>query len=375
MPLSALEDYNIDPRTGFVPAQDPLTQLPSYFDAWNELRPLVGPLIRNRRIRSRIAAMPFLDYTKLANQRERELALVLLCVYANAYVWGGPEPALRIPASLAVPLCGLADQMGRPPIVHYAGIQLFNWYRIEPNKPATTDNIELIVQFLGGVDETWFFVAALDIEWLGAPLVAHSHQAVLAAAKDDQHALTQHLSAIANGMPAVNAALDRQREWVDPHIFYHRVRPFVAGWPAPGIVYEGVSETPRMAIGASAGQSALIQSFDAALGIAHPNESTGNYLKLLRAHMPPGHRRFVEDCERESKVRTLAETTGNAELRDAYNAALEGISRFRSLHMALAHDYITKPAGGDLEQKGTGGTSFNDFLKSARRDTVSSKVS
>ncbi|MBL8380418.1 MAG: hypothetical protein JNM79_21290 [Burkholderiales bacterium] len=374
MPLAALESYDIDSRTGFVPPADPLTQLPSYFDAWNELAPLVGSLMRNRRLRERLRTLPLLDTTRLASARERELALTLLCVYANAFVWGGPEPDLRLPAPVAVPLCRLADALGRPPIVHYASMQLHNWRRIEAERAPSADNVAMIVQFLGGVDETWFFVAGLDVELQGAPLVVHAHGAVLAAARADHAALTRHLASIAAGMPAVNAALERQREWVDPHIFFHRVRPYVAGWPAPGVVYEGVSEAPRMAIGGSAGQSALIQSLDAALGIAHPGEQTGSYLKLLRAYMPPGHRRFVEDCERESRVRAEADAAGVAELRDAYNAAIEGIGRFRSLHMALAHDYISKPAGGDPDPKGTGGTSFTGFLRDARRETSASRV-
>ena len=52
-------------------------------------------------------------------------------------------------------------------------------------------------------------------------------------------------------------------------IFYHRVRPFLKGWPDDGIVYEGVNEEPKIFIGGSAAQSSLLQTLDAGLGITH----------------------------------------------------------------------------------------------------------
>lgn len=214
-----------------------------YFRSSRRELPIVGALIRNRRFRERIRALPQLDTTRLVNRREQELALVYLTVFANRYVWGGPEPDTHIPAALAVPFCALADELGRPPIVHYASMQLYNWRRIDPSLPVCADNVEMIVQFLGGVDEAWLFVAALDVELLGAPLLVGAYNAVLHAERGDHVALTADLADIAAGMPAVNAALDRQREWVDPHAFFHRVRPFAAGWPAPGAIYEKSSAT------------------------------------------------------------------------------------------------------------------------------------
>ncbi len=372
--LDPLLSYDIDPQSGFMPSWEPLERLDSGFEPWDELAPQVGHLIRNRRIRERIRAMPPLDWRQLRGRAERERALTLLCVFANAYVWGGPEPALRLPATLAVPLCGLCDEMGRQPIVHYAGMQLYNWRRIDKSRPLSADNSELLVQFLGGVDETWFYVANFDLELLAAPLLVAAHGALAAAARADTDDLTGRLATIAQGMPAIHAALDRQREWTDPHVFFHRVRPFVQGWPAPGVVYEGVSDQPRTLIGGSAGQSSVIQALDAVLGIEHARPQTGTYLRLLRGYMPPAHRRFVDDCERLSVLRSLVAQAGDAALREVYNAAVEGVTRFRTLHVRLAHDYIAKPSGLNPDAKGTGGTSFVDFLRDTRRETIESQI-
>ena len=378
--LDALQSYDIDPHTGFMPNWEPLERLQAGFEAWDELAPQVGHLIRNRRIRERIRALPLLDWRLLRSRAERERALTLLCVFANAYVWGGPEPALRLPATLAVPLCGLSDEMGRQPIVHYAGMQLYNWRRIDKTRPLSADNAELLVQFLGGVDETWFYVANFDLELLAAPVLVAAHGAVTAAAREDEDELTACLATIAGGMPGLNTALERQREWTDPHVFFHRVRPYVQGWPAPGLVYEGVSgmsDGPRLLIGGSAGQSSVIQALDAVLGIEHARPQTGVYLRLLRGYMPPAHQRFVDDCERVSRLRGfVARSTHGADaaLRQAYNAAVEGVTQFRTLHVRLAHDYIAKPSGLDPSTKGTGGTSFVDFLRDTRRETIEARL-
>ena len=374
MPLSPLQSYDMDPQTGFMPNWEPLECLGAGFEPWDELAPLVGHLIRNRRIREQIRSMPLLDWRLLRGRAEQERALTLLCVFANAYVWGGAEQALRIPATIAVPLCGLCDEMGRQPIVHYACMQLYNWRRIDRSRPLSADNAELLVQFLGGVDETWFYVANLDFELLAAPLLVAAHGAVSAAAQDDQDDLCRCLGAIADALPAIHAALDRQREWTDPYVFFHRVRPYVMGWPAPGVVYEGVSEQPRPLIGGSAGQSSVIQALDAVLGVEHPRPQTGAYLRQLRGYMPPAHRRFVDDCERLSRLRSVIARSGDASLRSAYNAAVEGVLHFRVLHARLAHDYITKPSGLRSDVKGTGGTSFVQFLRDTCQETIDAQI-
>lgn len=368
-----LDRYEVDATTGFVPSTPPLLQLDSHFDAWEQVAPDLSALIRSRRLRAVLERLPQLEANALTTRREQERGFLLLTHYVNAYVWGDTEPKLRVPATLAVPLCNLAERLGRPPIAHYASMALHNWQLLDPHGPIAVDNARTQVQFLGGVDEDWFFISAMGVELAGAPLLPVVAAADAASRDASDTELAEVLMRFSSGMDAILGALLRVREWCDPATYYRRVRPYVTGWPAPGVVYEGVSEAPKRYIGGSAAQSSLLQVFDALLGLAHPDSPAGAYLRTVRGYMPPAHRAFVEDIERTSRVRARADAGSDA-LRDAYNAALDCMERFRKEHMQLAHDYIVRPSGAGSDQKGTGGTALHTFLRGAQDTTTSAKL-
>lgn len=368
-----LARYDVDPVTGFLPSTPPLRQLDARFEPWEGIAPDLPALIRSRRLRQALERLPLIDANQLVTRGEQERGFLLLTHYVNAWVWGGREPHLRVPAAVAIPLCNLAERLGRPPIAHYASMALNNWQLIDPAGPIEIDNARTQVQFLGGVDEDWFFMASMGVELAGAPLLPVVEGADFASREGSDTELAELLARYAGGMDAVQAALLRVREWCDPHTYYLRLRPYVNGWPAPGVVYEGVSEAPRRYLGGSAAQSSLLQLFDAMLGVAHPDSPAGSYLRAVRGYMPPAHRAFVEDVERTSQVRARAHA-GRSPLRDAYNDALACMERFREDHMQLAHDYITRPSGSASEQKGTGGTALNTFLRGAHESTISAKL-
>jgi indoleamine 2,3-dioxygenase len=371
--LEPLSAYAIDMRTGFVPAVAPLNSLPAGFADWESLVPNLSALIRSGRFRAVLAALPSLDPSQLRSNGELERALLLLTVFANAHVWGGEAPDLTIPASVAVPLCTVAQALDRPPIVHYASMALNNWCLLDPHRAVSADNARMQVQFLGGVDEDWFFMASLGVELAGAPLLPLVHAATLAAQREEDEALASYLEQIAAAMEPVQQALDRMREWCDPRVFYHRVRRFLTGWPDPGVKYAGVSDQPRKYVGGSAAQSSLIQALDALLAVAHVGTVAGPYLRDVRRYMPVGHRRFIEDIERHSRVRARGQS-GSPALRSAYNAAVEQVDVFRRLHIGLAHDYVAKPSGMAPEEKGTGNTNFVRFLRDTRTATTRSRL-
>lgn len=370
---ATLADYRVDPVTGFVaPTPVPL-QLPAAYAAWDALAPNLPALIRSRRVRDVVSALPLLGIDALHTDGDRERALLLLTHCANACVWGGDTPMLRLPASLAVPLCTLAEAMERQPIAHYATTTLTNWRLVDPALPLSVDNATTQVSFLGGVDEDWFFMASLGVELAGAPLIGVALDAVQAAAHGSDADLTQHLVHFSDGMRAVRAALEHVRLWCDPATYYLRVRPYVSSWPAPGVVYEGVSDTPRRLIGGSAAQSALIQLFDAFLGVQHAASPAGAYLRTVRDYMPPHHRALVQDVERLSTARARA-LAGDAGVQRAYNDALDQVAQFRTAHMRLAHDYIVAPSGPTNDNLGTGGTALDTFLRGAHRSTSDAAV-
>lgn len=371
--LAPLAEYGIDSRSGFVPVKDPIEHLSAVFGAWEAIVPDLSPLIRSRRLRHVLSQLELIRPSDLTTTPERERALLLLSVFANAWVWGGDTPNVRIPPQISVPLWDVASALNRPPIVHYASMALNNWRRLDGSSPLSMDNAQMQVRFLGGVDEDWFFICSLGVELAGAPLLPTVHAVTLSSHDSEDAELSRMVEQIPEVFESILAALARMREWCDPHAYYLRVRPFLAGWPAPGAIYEGISDEPKRFFGGSAGQSSLIQLIDALLGVTHDDRLAGPYLREIRRYMPLGHRRFVEDVERISRLRQRA-TVGSASLRHAYNRVVEQLLRFRRLHMTLTHEYIVGPSGMRSGEQGTGGTTFVDFLGDAERCTTAARL-
>lgn len=372
--ISVISDYDIDEVRGFLPAEDPLKALTPELCEWDALSSDLSALLRTGLIFEVIQELPDFDVSLLKTNAQKERALAMLSLLCNAHVWGGRTPNLLVPKKIAVPLCAVAADLDRPPIVHYGSMGLQNWQRIDDSKPLSADNAEKQMLFLGGVDESWFYISALGVELEGAPAIRSVHRAAGLSERGSDIELADCLADVAASLPAIQRATARTYEWCEPHIFYKRIRPYVAGWPEPGVVYEGVSQRPKMYIGGSAAQSSLIQMLDALVSVNHPTASSGAYLNTVRHYMPVGHRKFVNDVEKNTKVRARV-AGGNAQLVDAYNAVLAGISVFRKIHLRLAHDYIMVPSGMTDKEKGTGGTDAIDFLTEIRSSTDQAKIS
>jgi indoleamine 2,3-dioxygenase len=367
-----LSEYAIDARHGFLPAQDPVDALPDYYRPWERAGRGIGALIMTGRLRAAVESMPVLDLDRLDSAADQERAMLLLCCLANAYVWGGDEPATTLPVPVARPLHELAGVLDRPPIVAHASIVLNNWRRIDPGEPLSTSNIDTQLTFLGGVDEKWFYLATVGVELAGArglPLLVTAQDA---AGAGDGARLAEALRGVTDVIGEVaDAFLDMER-WCDHHVFYHRVRPFLTGWSAPGVTFEGVDCEPLTPAGGSAAQSSLIQAFDAGLDIRHADGVTRGFLGGMRAHMPVPHRRFLEDLGAGPSVREFVARSHGSDrlLSDAYNAAVVALARLRALHIGITGRYIRRFEDNEETAKGTGGSDFVHFLKTSRQETI-----
>jgi indoleamine 2,3-dioxygenase len=368
------EAYGLDPARGFVAAVDPPRRLPDAFAPWEALHDELPGLIMAGRARARIAALPVLDPLPLPGP-ERERALMLLGYFAAAYAWSGePMAQLRFPEPLGRPLGALSVALARVPILTHATTVLVNWRRLDPAGPLELANLDVAARILGGVDERWFFLATLGVELAGAPAVPAIVAAVNASHDGSDAELAAEVGVVAAAMETARAALGRMEEWCDPHVFYHRVRRWLASWPEPGAVLEGSGLPPFVLAGGSAAQSSLLQAADAALGIAHPGEETGGFLRAMRRYMPPCHRAFVEDAERLSRVRERA-AAGSPALREAHAAAVAAMDALRRDHLAIVGRYIVKPSRLGSAERGTGGTDFLRFLRDTREETAAARLS
>ncbi len=375
--------FELHPERGFLPAPDPLRELPAGFAVWEERASELGRLLVAGRARRAIEWMPLLDPAALADGPELRRAMLLLSFLGHAYVWGGSRPAARIPDVLAVPWAAVAERLGRPPVLSYASYALDNWRRLDRVGPLELGNLALIQNFLGGADEDWFVLVHVAIEAAAAPALGALLPALAAAETGDAAKLEAQLACVAATLERLHALLGRMPEWCDPEVYYRRVRPWIHGWkdhPAlpDGVVYEGVARVggrPQRLRGETGAQSAIVPALDAALGIAHADDPLRGYLREMRAYQPPAQRALLEALEARSAVRAfvVAQREVAPPLRAAYDACVAALARFRALHLEYAARYVNaQVASGPANptEVGTGGTPFMPYLKKHRDETT-----
>jgi len=322
----------------------------------------------------------------LINQMGQDLKLAMsqLSFIAHAYIWGDKKPHGKLPESLAKPWVEVASNQGRPAILSYASYCLDNWFLIDAEEPISLENVGLINNFLGGVDEDWFVTIHVCIENAASEAINACSQIAGCDQDTPENEISNLLQKICLSMRRVNEVFARMPEKCDPYIYYHRVRPFIFGTKdnpdlKNGLVYEGQFDNePQFFRGETGAQSSIIPSLDGALQIAHTKDHLRHYLNEMRDYMPPKHREFISKLEKKSQVKKLVENSKR--LSEQYNECLEEIRAFRAMHLEYAGTYIHKqsqiknPFGrGGSTITGTGGTPYMTYLKKHRDETEKQK--
>ena len=315
--------------------------------------------------------------------RELKLSMVHLSFIAHAYIWGGKKPSKILPEVISKPWVEVSSILGRPPILSYASYCLDNWYRVDKSKNISLENVALITNFLGGVDEDWFVTIHVCIENAAKDAVTAAYEISKLKSNKDKK-LDDGLRRIIISLREVNDIFSRMPEKCDPYVYYHRVRPFIFGTKdnpdlKKGLVYENqFNNKPQFFRGETGAQSSIMPFLDGALGIYHTKDHLRHYLNEMRDYMPPEHRSMIEEVENISKAKELID--GSKSLTNKYNKCLEEIRKFRALHLEFAASYIHKqsqiknPFGtGGSTIKGTGGTPFMKYLKKHRDETEKQK--
>ena len=323
----------------------------------------------------------------LVNQMGQDLKLAMsqLSFIAHAYIWGGKNPEKLLPEVIAKPWVKVAKILGRPPILSYGSYCLDNWYRPNPKEDISLENVALLTNFLGGVDEDWFVTIHVCIENAAGKAVNAATKLSLLKDNDSIESYSVHLKDIIASLRKVNKIFARMPEKCDPYVYYHRVRPFIFGTKdnpdlKKGLIYENQFDNkPQFYRGETGAQSSIMPFLDGALGIYHTEDHLRHYLNEMREYMPPEHRLMIEKVEERSNAKEVIHKS--KKLKNEYNKCLEEIRRFRAMHLEFAATYIHKqsqiknPFGrGGSTITGTGGTPFMKYLKKHRDETQKQKI-
>ena len=376
-----LSDYGMSRERGFLsPYEIDEVFLPTRFDAVIDTAERLSDLLSTGRVRHWLDRLPEPDIAAWVLEAPEEQVRTMMVHYSflvQAYVWGQSEPPAHLPANLARPIVALADQLGQAPLLPYSAYVLDNWSRIDKAGPVALENIRMVQNFLGGADENWFVMIHVAIEAEAGPLLDNAAQLVEAARAENADLCEALLTGMDAAWERIYAVFARMPERCDPYIYFHRVRPYIHGWannPAlgEGLVYENVGKfggRPQAYRGQTGSQSSIVPSMDALFGVRHSADPLKTFLDELHQYRPVPHRRFIEDLAAQSALREFVGRTNSPALRDAFNACLEQVARFRTRHLEYAASYINKQAGsipGNDPDVGTGGTPFMKYLKKHR---------
>lgn len=183
--------------------------------------------------------------------------------------------------------------------------------------------------------------------------------------------------------------LGRMHEKCDPMVFYHQIRPYLAG--SKGMEHAGLPNGVFYDVGSgkgnwmqfrggSNGQSSLIQFLDVILGVEHASPANGSgyehgngsrnavgqsacdvhtstgmdhkkassFHVEVRSYMPEPHRRFLEDVSRMDSLKDLARQSATSDeqrrMQRSFQAATAALAEFRSKHMQMVTRYIVVPS-------------------------------
>ncbi|TDL20765.1 IDO-domain-containing protein [Rickenella mellea] len=309
----AAHDFDVDQRTGFMPPEPPLEQLPIEWEPWESV--LQDALARKLKLgekldsskadrlesetwRSTVRKLPILPTSGL---KQSEVVLRrahhVLAWVMHFYVQSLPmDSPIIIPKPIAIPLLQVSHFLNIPPLLTYSDDVLYNWtfgkHSPEPT-PAdslvftssgahapipTIDNIRMTTLFTGTHDEATFYIVSARIELAGVAALELMQYTLDEAFIGDALALRRmaaYLTRLGAIIDDLATLLLSVRKGCDPEVFYNDIRPWFRGQDAtPGgrpWMYEGAQEAgfeqPTELSGPSAGQSSMVHAIDIFLGV------------------------------------------------------------------------------------------------------------
>ncbi|PFH60079.1 hypothetical protein XA68_11497 [Ophiocordyceps unilateralis] len=356
-PSADLAEFAVT-SNAFLPEHSPIQELPdSYYQPWESIVSRLPALLESNAIRLTVADLPVLSTARLGTEPEWRRAYSMLAFLANAHVWGGDEPDEVLPPQITIPLLEAAEHLELPPVLTFAAAALWN-FSCAGDDMSRIEDLSLLFSFTGTESESWFYLISVAME-AKASGILHTMMNALAAVKTrDYQVITEALYDLCRCIQELGALLNRMYEKCDPLVFYHDIRPLLAGSRnmesaglPRGVFYDegdGRGEW-RQLRGGSNGQSSLIQFFDVVLGVEHKGHGdTTSYHSEMREYMPGPHRRFLIHAARMGSIRELAlapqTTDEQRQLHAAFVAATRALGAFRNRHLQIVARYIIVPS-------------------------------
>jgi indoleamine 2,3-dioxygenase len=355
---------------GFLPEQDPLTTFPSNseFSVLDEVGHDLPSLLHDRGFRrfARAFVVPPwpLQRSGLSDLRELRLYYVRVGFLASAYInQVGEEPSKVLPANLAAPLVRACQLLRRPPILSYDGYALYNWKRFQKDRPIELGKIDTIQNFVHLYDEHWFILVHVEIEAIAARILNAIATVREGLAAKNGAAVERAIPEIAGAINDQVRVLRRIPEKMDPALYYRTFRPYIRFFE--DVQYEIPGAPLRVNFrGETGAQSSLMPTLVAFMKIPHSPSMLTNHLADMRNYMPAEHRLLIEAIEGMPSIRSIAR-------KEDYNAILDAMAEFRSVHYGWAQEYINRWTD---DPRGTGGTPYMRWLKQLIDETVAFKI-
>lgn len=361
-----LDLSEFDIHRGFLPKEDPLTELPGHFKFLDDFGRDIPQLIKSGNIIKAVRELPTASVHALnsLNRIERDRVMMIYGFGASACVHSTNPAQNLLVRQIAQPLCWLSDKFGKPPILSYCSYAMNNWKRKDSEKEIDLDNLELIQNFIDLYDEDWFILIHVAIEAKASLVVESAADVVWNVEQDNLNRIFVNLVDIYESLRDVIKILKRMPEHCSEEVYHREVRPWINRFE--NVIYEGVDDVPRSFKGETGAQSSIVPLLVAAFGIDHKETGLTQHLEIMRSYMPPAHRNLIQDIAKRSRLREFVLNSNLRALREAYTCCLERIYEFRKIHYEYATSYIHKRTN---DPRGTGGTPFMEWLKQLLDET------
>ena len=363
-------------ESGFLPNKIS-TLLSNEFDDVEHIAKNLPKILANNQIEYEVLNLETEKDISNLSIDELERAMLLYSYIGHGYIWGGTSIEKVIPKNISKTWYKISQKLDRPPILSYASYALNNWKLQDVNKPFDLENIRILQNFLGGMDEDWFIMIHIAIEH-EAKEILNNLKTYYLDKSEDQSYLENALVSIKK----INQIMNRMPEKCDPFIYYNRVRPYIFGWknnPATpnGVIYEGVEEyggTPQLFRGETGAQSSIVPALDALLGVTHSTDPLKEYLDEMRLYMPKEHRNLLNDLDQWSENNRSNSITEDSSVVLS-DEIIKEVHAFRNKHLEYARIYIHEQSLSNQNNSnvvGTGGTPFMKYLDKHLQETVPS---